>query len=62
MGLEAVNCEDLNSPKDKRGEDMILRSCTVSCCESNIVASKRAKVGKQAPSYDPSQPYIYLLG
>lgn len=24
MGLEAVNCEDLNSPKDKRGEDMIL--------------------------------------
>lgn len=62
MRLEARNREDISSPEDRMGEDMIVKSCTVSCCESDIVASKRAKVGKQAPSYDLSQPYTYLLG
>lgn len=54
------NSEDLSSLESCIGGDMIVKSCTMSCCESDIVASKRAKVGKQAPSYDMSALHVLI--
>ena len=44
------------------GEDMILKSCTVSYCESDIIASKRAKVGNKRQAMiclSLTHPYPY---